>query len=367
MTSNRQPLPRFRRELARIAPYRVSNPPTRHKLNQNESDLELPQELRRRILRRLERSDWRRYPDYPPTELQTAIARHERLAAGRVLVGHASNELLYALALATLERGTSCLAPAPSYPVTRLAVDLAGATLSTVPLAHDFRYDVDRILSQLRRHRPRMVFLPAPNNPTGSSLDRDAVDAITASAARLRSLVVIDEAYHEFSTVRLRPLLNRHRNLVLLRTLSKAYRIAAFRVGYLLGDREVLDHVERARPPHSIDLLGQIAGLVVFEDPTFIRGEVERVKKERNRFFDALSSLPGVEVFPSEANFLLARVRAAGALYRTLLDSGYLVRAVGLHRSAPRSLKNCLRITIGNAKENREMARIIARHSRGPR
>lgn len=353
-------LPRFRCAVERLAPYRVAMPAHRRKLNQNESAAELPAPLKRRIVQRLARAAWRRYPDYPPTRLQDAIARREGLPAAAVLVGHGSNELLYAAALATLERGGAMLLPAPSYPVARLAAGLAGARTVAVPLGPRFEYEPGRIVAAVRRHRPRLVFLPSPNNPTGGALDPEQADWI---AARCRALLVVDEAYHEFSSLSLRPLLRRHRHLLLLRTLSKAYRIAALRVGYLLGDEQALRRVEVAKPPHSIDLLGQIAGEAILEEPSFIAGEVRRVTKARDLMFEKISALAGLEVFPSQANFLLVRAGDAAALHATLLAAGILVRPVGLGPAAPESLRGCLRISIGTDADNRAVLRLLTRHA----
>ncbi|MFH0944306.1 MAG: aminotransferase class I/II-fold pyridoxal phosphate-dependent enzyme [Planctomycetota bacterium] len=355
-------LPPFRREISRIMPYRVGNPPHQRKLNQNESALELPDHLREKILRRLRSRGWRRYPEYPAEELTRRIARAERLATTRVLVGHASNELMYAIALATLERGRSLLIPSPSYPVVELAATLAGGQIRRVPLGSGFQYDPDRIVAAIRRHSPRLVFLPSPNNPTGTALDRSAVESV---ARATRSLVVVDEAYREFSDVDLRPLLDRHPNLVLLRTLSKAYRIAALRVGYLLGSAPVLSRIERGKPPHSIDLLGQIAGEEIFENPAFIQEEVERVISERAWLTRELGQLPGARAFPSQANFVLVRLPNARRAFAALLKGGCLVRPVGLAANSPARLKNCLRISIGTRSDNRAVMRILTRRSKG--
>jgi histidinol-phosphate aminotransferase len=331
----------------------VANPPHTIKLNQNESSVELPADLKRKIVRELERRPWARYPDYPPVRLTAAIARRLRIARKRVLVGHGSNELLYALAQATLERGTAVVLPSPSYAVARLAATLAGGRIATFPLDRKFQYDPETVVKAVRRHEPRLVFLPSPNNPTGGSLHAGPVAAVAEAS---RSLVVVDEAYHEFSRIDLLPLLRRHTNLVLLRTLSKACRLAAFRIGYLLGDPAVLHRVERGKPPHSIDLPSQIAGEILFGEETLLRDEIERVIDGRDRLAEALGLLSGVTVFPSDANFLLLRVPNAESTYLYLLRRGILVRRLA---GAGGRLKNCLRVTIGTSFENRAVLQAL--------
>ncbi len=353
MTGRSKGMPPFRREVKRIQPYRVANPIHTIKLNQNESPVELPAGLKKKIVSKLGVSEWSRYPDYPAAALTARIAHAVGVKENQVLVGHGSNELLYALALTTLERGKSILMPAPSYAVAKLAAILAGAKVSTFPLGRDFRFDPAVILEAIRRHRPRLLFLPSPNNPTGSSLQADGIARIVGAT---RSLVVVDEAYHEFSNINLLPLLRRFRNLVLLRTLSKAYRLAALRIGYLLGEKGVLSMVERGKPPHSIDLFSQIAGEALFDEEGLINREVDRVIRERRKMEKELAAMPGITPFPSDSNFLLVKVPDEEALYSHLLRRGILVRRLG----APSGrLKNCLRITIGRKSENRALREAI--------
>lgn len=342
-------LPEFRRELERIPPYRVFTQAHKIKLNQNESAIDLPARLRERILKRLRETSWNRYPDYPARPLESLIAKRIRVARNRVMVGHASNELLYAAALATLERRKTMVTGAPGYPVAKLAATLAGARIVEVPADSRYQYETGPIVAAIRKHDPRLVFLPSPNNPTGSTLSREDVASICDATD---NLVMIDEAYREFSGVAVQSLLGRYRNLVLLRTLSKASRLAAFRIGYLVGDPDVLSQIERAKPPHSIDVPAQIAGETLFASGDILAAEIARVKRERKRVMKAFATLPGVEVFPSRANFFLMRALGAAELDRALLARGILIRAVGAAPTAPRVLQNCLRVSIGTTREN---------------
>jgi len=342
-------LPKMRRELERIDAYRVARHPYRVKLDQNESSVPLPDTVRRRVLKRLGGTPWERYPQHPPRTLQRAIARKERCAARCVLVGHGMNELLYAAALATVERGSKVVMPTPSYPVARLATLLAGARIVRVPLGRDFVWDVDALVKAARTGRPRLVYVASPNNPTGAALRREDVAKLAAST---EALVVVDRAYREFARVNLRPLLETHVNLVLLFTLSKAYRLAGLRIGYALGHPEVIQRLERAKPPHSVDIFAQIAAEEVLSDRRSIAAEVKRIVAERERVAKAIDALPGTRVFPSQANFLLVRFTDGPATHRRLLQRGVLVRRVDSLPDARGRLANCLRITIGTNEEN---------------
>ncbi|NNE09406.1 MAG: aminotransferase class I/II-fold pyridoxal phosphate-dependent enzyme [Gemmatimonadetes bacterium] len=355
-------LPGFRRELERIPPYRVFTPAHEIKLNQNESPIDLPAALREQILIRLRETPWNRYPDYPARPLESLIAKRIRVAKARVMVGHASNELLYATALATLERGKTMVTGAPGYPVAKLAATLAGGRIVEVPADARYQYEVDPIIAAIRKHDPRLVFLPSPNNPTGSTLSRDDVARICDATG---NLVMIDEAYREFSGIAIQALLGRFRNLVLLRTLSKAARLAAFRIGYLVGDPDVLSRIERAKPPHSIDVPAQIAGETLFASRDMLKAEIARVRRERTRVMKSFAKLPGVDVFPSRANFFLIRTEDAADFDKALLAQGILIRAVGAAPTAPPALRNCLRISLGTNRENNALVAAARRYFRG--
>ncbi len=358
MQKHAKPLPPFRRSIRSLEAYRVARPPHRVKLDQNESPVELPAAVRRRILAALAKKRWSRYPDFPPEHLARKIAERERVPAGSVLVGHGSNELLYAAALATLEMGSVMILPTPSYGVAHLAARLAGGRALGVPLDDDFAYSPERIVAAARREKARLLFLPSPNNPTGSLLSKADVRTIAES---VRSLVIVDEAYRDFAQVRLAPLLARHRNLVLLRTFSKAFRLAGLRIGYLLGDEEALLRIERAKPPHSVDVFSQVAAEIALDEEPRIRKGVLAIVRERERIAATLRPLESVRVYPSEANFLLVRVPDGERVFRRLLSAGVLVRFVGLRaaaRGSPRGipidprLRNCLRVTVGTRAEN---------------
>jgi len=350
----------FRREVRRLEPYRVTNPPHRIKLNQNESPVELPGRVKRAIASSLVGERWAHYPDFPPRAVAARIARHLDLPAETVLPGHGSNELIYATVLVTVGKGETMLMPTPSYLLARLPARVAGGRTVTVPLGRRFEYEPDRIVRAIQRANPKLVFLPSPNNPTGTSLTEKAVHQIARSAPH--SLVLIDEAYQEFSDTDLAPLVRQHSNLVLLRTLSKAFRLAGFRIGYLLGSPELLARIELGKPPHSVDRLSQVAVPAVLESYEVIQKGVRRVVRERERVSRALSNITGVDVFPSQANFLLFRVPVGSQAYEGLLSRGILVRNVGEGAGADKRLAGCLRVTIGTKKENDAFLSALSAH-----
>ena len=192
-----------------------------------------------------------------------------------------------------------------------------------------------------------MVVISHPNNPTGN-LDPETflIDVLKATDA----LVLVDEAYFEFSRHTMRPHMARHRNLVILRTFSKAFSLAGMRVGYLLAHEDVITELTKVRQPYSVDRFSQWVAGLVFRDRVMFEAPIREIIRNRDAVLGGLAKLPGVTAFPSEANFVLFRVAQAGAVWRDLLHN-YDILVRDLSR-AP-GLEDCLRVSIGSEGENR--------------
>ena len=338
--------------LSEIQPYRVATPSHRIKLNQNECARELPVAIRRRILGRLREASWRRYPDFPPDGLRRRLARRLRHPRDGILVGNGSNEVLLSAVLATVRRGDRVVVASPGYPVFERLAKLAEARIRRVPLDDELQFRPDALAWEASRARTALVLLASPNNPTGSTLSPDEVSRV---ASATDALVVIDEAYCEFSRYDYRSLLRRTPNLILTRTFSKAFALAGIRLGYALGAPDVIRRLEAATLPFNVDLFSQIAAEEILDEPEVVSARVKEIIAERERVRAALETLPGLRVHPSDANFLLVRFRNGKRVWRGLVQRGILVRDV----SAQPGLEHCLRITIGTRSENDELIRTI--------
>jgi histidinol-phosphate aminotransferase len=215
-----------------------------------------------------------------------------------------------------------------------------------VPLTPSFALDEPELLARAARCTPRLSVFASPNNPTGNLFDRGVMERYLRAAP---GIVVIDEAYHDFAGASVVDLLPGNRNLVILQTLSKI-GLAALRLGILLADAKVVAELNKVRLPYNVGSFSQIAAQTVLENPVFLEGQIRAILEERARVAAALATLPGITVFPSDANFLLLRTdRPSRAVFEALRQRGVLVRDLG---GTPGLLFGCLRVTVGVRAEN---------------
>jgi histidinol-phosphate aminotransferase len=233
----------------------------------------------------------------------------------------------------------------PSFVMFRMIATLCGVRFAGVPLEADFSLDADRLVAAMAEHRPALVFIAYPNNPTGNLFDAAAIARIIEAAP---GLVVVDEAYHAFAGRSFMPRLRDHPNLLVMRTLSKS-GLAGLRLGLLAGRDAWLTHVDKVRLPYNINVLTQLVAEQVLRHEALLAQQAAAIRAERTRLFAELGHLPGVRAFPSDANFILFRVAAAQRVFNDLKRQGVLIK--NLHGSHP-ALAECLRVTVGTPAEN---------------
>jgi len=315
-------------------------------LNANESAWANPADTQARC---------RRYPEPQPEALRAALAALYGVAPERLLVGRGSDEAIDLLVRTACVPGRDAvLVTPPVFGMYAVSARLQGAPLVEVPLldtAEGLVLDTDAVVSAVRGGPVKLVFLCSPSNPGGVAIPPEQVAAV-AEAARGRALVVVDEAYVEFSdTPSATALLPRYGHLVVLRTLSKAHALAAARIGVAVGDPDLVAILRRCQAPYPVPAPCAELALagVSPEALAATRARIATVRAERARMREALAGLPGVRrVYPSDANFLLVRFADAQAAFDALLAVGVVVRD---QRAAP-GLGDALRITIGTPEQN---------------
>ena len=317
------------------------------KVNQNENPWDLPAELKQRVLDEALARSWNRYPDFDPRELLEALGRFASWRTDGILAGNGSNELIEAVLMVTVGAGTPVVIPDPTFSLYALLTETLGGRPVRVRLGADFEYDVDELIRAQHEHRASVVIACSPNNPTGTMLS-------PADVARLcresDALVVVDEAYHEFSGQSVAPLLHDHTNLIVLRTFSKAMGMAGLRVGYLLASPELVAEINKARLPYNLNFFSQAAALAVLAAPATVEANVERLVRARGALFQELAAIPGVRPYRSHANFILFALggRLPSDVFQAILGDGVLIRDV----SATPALSDCLRVSVGTDDEN---------------
>ncbi len=288
-----------------------------------------------------------RYPDSEAPLLRGALARHLRVTPEEVVVGNGSNELLELLVRTFCAGGEHVVFGEPAFVVYRLACLAQGVPHSAVPLDAGYRHDLPAMARAITP-ATRLVFIANPNNPTGTHVGREALRVFLAAIPR-DVIVVLDEAYCEYAEAGDYPngldFREQHPRTVVVRTFSKIYGLAGFRVGYAVMPAELAGYVHRVRAPFNVSSVGQAAGVAALEDREHLLRSRELNRAEKIFMRGRLEGL-GLHVVPSEANFLLVDVaRPANAVYEALLGHGIIVRAIP-------PLPSMLRITLGTRIEN---------------
>jgi histidinol-phosphate aminotransferase len=319
------------------------------KLDAMENPHRLPLPLQAELGARLGAVALNRYPGQRVDELRQALAAYAKMPHGfGIMLGNGSDELISLLAMACDVPGGSILAPLPGFVMYGMSAQLQGLKFVGVDLTADFELDEQAMLAAIARHQPSIIYLAYPNNPTANLWDDAVLERIIEAAP---GLVVIDEAYQPFSSRSYIDRVARHSHVLLMRTLSK-FGLAGVRIGYLLGPMALVAEFDKVRPPYNVSVLNCEAALFALEHADVFAAQASALRGERARLQLALSDLPGVRAWPSDANMVLARFPDAQRTFDGLKARGVLVKNVaGMHPL----LANCLRLTVGTADENTQM------------
>lgn len=342
-------LRRIKPRVRALGRYSLEPHRARIKLNQNESPYDVPEAVKARIAERLRARPWNRYPPFVPESFLSAVADFTGWPAEGVLVANGSNELIQASLAVTVAPGTSVVVPEPTFTLYRLMTGINGGDFVGVPLTAELRFDVERIVRQARESDAGVIVLCAPNNPTGSGLSREEILRIHDATD---AILLLDQAYVEFGGYDAVELLWGRPRLVVLRTFSKAMAMAGLRAGYLLADPSVAAEIAKAKLPYNVNFFTEVAAAEVLRARAEMSALVSLIVEQRDCILRRLRKLPGLTVYPSEANFVLFRVghprMTHREVFRRLLDEhGILIRDV----SAYPLLDGCLRVNAGTAAE----------------
>lgn len=343
-----------RDELRGKSPYGAPQLDVPVRLNTNENPYPLPEPLVERITERVREAarNLNRYPDRDAVQLRTELAKyltttgHHPLGVENVWAANGSNEVIQQLLQTFGGPGRAALGFEPSYSMHALIARGTGTGWISGPRGADFTIDLPAAERAIAEHKPDVVFITTPNNPTGNAVPPETVLALyEAAQAAKPSMVVVDEAYIEFSHGdSLLPLLEGRPHLVVSRTMSKAFGAAGLRLGYLAADPAVVDAVQLVRLPYHLSAVTQATALAALEHTDTLLGYVEQLKAERDRLVAELRAI-GYEVTESDANFVqFGRFEDTHGAWRRILDRGVLVRDNGV--------PGWLRVTAGTPEEN---------------
>ena len=319
------------------------------KLDTMENPFLLPAPLRTELGRRLAELALNRYPAERGDVLRARLADHAHMPDGcDIVLGNGSDELISLLTLACHVPGNTVVAPVPGFVMYEMSAKLQGLPFVGVPLTADFELDLPAMLAAVREHKPALVYLAYPNNPTANLWNDAAIDAIIEAAP---GLVVMDEAYQPFAARDSMERLKRHEHVLLMRTMSK-FGLAGVRIGYLIGRKALIAEVNKLRPPFNISVLNCETALFALEHADEYARQAATIRRERDALQGILRAIPGVTPYPSDANMLLARVPDSKRAFEGMKARGVLVKNVSFLHPL---LDNCLRLTVGTPEENVKM------------
>jgi histidinol-phosphate aminotransferase len=333
------------------------------RLNTNESPTAPPESWRREWLDAVAGIAWHRYPDRGAAGLRAAIAALHGVEASQVFVANGSNEVLQTLLLTYAGPGRGVLTFEPTYQLHAHIARITGASVVECERAADFTLDADEAVAAVARVRPAVTFLCSPNNPTGLVEPSTTVVALADRARAVGGLLVVDEAYGQFTETSALSLVRDDATVVVTRTFSKTWSMAAARLGYLVGPSWVVAELDKVVLPYHLDAAKQLAGELALRHVDEMEARVAAIVAERERLVAAMGGLD-LDVVPSGANFVLFRPRrhSGREIWQRLLDAGVLVRDCS---GWPR-LADCLRVTIGTVDEDDAFLRALADALDGP-
>ena len=293
---------------------------------------------------------YNRYPDPLQREVKSALKKVKGVPEEMIFLGNGSDEAIDLAYRVFCNPGRdNVVAIAPTYGMYQVCADINDVEYRTVLLDENFDFQAEKLLAACDANT-KIIWICSPNNPTGNSLNRDEILKVIE---RFEGIVIVDEAYIDFAQqMSLRQELPSHPNLIILQTMSKAWGSAAIRLGMAFASKEIVDIYNKVKYPYNVNLLTQQQALEMLKDPFEIDKYVKILLTERTRLMQAFQELPICEqIYKTDANFFLARMTDANAIYNYLVDKGIIVR----NRNKIQLCQNCLRVTIGNRTENNEL------------
>ncbi len=337
----------YRSGLAEMPSYDVTERDWRLKLNANEAPTSLPPLVEERVMSRLSRVAFNRYPNQEMADLITQVAQNYSLREEQVFFGNGSSEIIEKLFYVFGGTGHKIVYPEPSFSMYGIYTKAADAKGIPVGLEEDYSLDREKFVRAVRDNNAVLAVVCNPNNPTGNLISLDDIDYI---ARNIDCAFIVDEAYLEFAgeDASASSLLSKYPHLVVARTFSKAYGLASARVGYMMADGAVVEMTKKAFMPYHLNVLSLVTADIVYQMRDEFAPRTYMLRNECRRVGEELKKIKGMTVYPSFTNFILVKTQCAAELNERLVERGIGVRSFG---NAPR-LENCLRVSMGTREDN---------------
>ncbi len=322
---------------------------TKYKLDANENPYDVPAVLKKAILKKAQRIPFNRYPDAATVTLKKNISKYLGVKTENIFVGNGSDEIIEYLMQTFVEQGDTVIVPTPTFEMYRIIGVINGAKIIELPLDKKFDIDEKAIITAVKKTKAKFVFLAYPNNPTGNCFSENKIMKIIEG---VDCFVVLDEAYYDFSGRSFLKCLKRHKNLIILRTFSKAFSMAALRMGYMIADRETVAAVNKVRLPYNINSLSQFVAVELLKaDRTKV---LEIIIKERKKLYALIKEK--YECVDSNANFIFLKPKTPSKAQKVFEAQSISVRVFTAGPAA-----GWMRLTVGTPAENKLVRQILKR------
>ena len=348
----------IRPQVRALSAYHVPEVGNLIKLDAMENPYTWPKPLIDEWLEVLRDAKWNRYPDPHACDLKILLRATLNVPQGMdIMLGNGSDELIQIIAMAVAAPGRAVLTPEPYFSMYRMIAAVTGLEFVGVPLnADDYSLDMPAMRAAIIRHRPAVVFLSYPSNPTGNLFDEQQVCELIEISP---GLVVVDEAYNAFAGSTFMSRLAQYDNLLVLRTLSKM-GLAGLRMGVLTGSPAWLNELDKIRLPYNISVLTQASAEFALRHYDVLEAQAAKLRDNREQLLTALRALTGIMVYPSRANFILFRVPTgrASQIFESIKAQGVLIKSM---HGASALLADCLRVTVSTPEENQAFLKALER------
>lgn len=320
-------------------------------LDVNEMPFDLSESLKQAVLKEFNLVQWNRYPDIYCHKLRIALGKYVQKDYEMIAVGNGSDELISLALRALVRAGDSIMTIEPTFSMYSFYAKLNGIKVLNFNFEDRFELDIVRLKETLKIEKPKMLILCNPNNPTGNCIDIQDIKYIISD---YDGYLMLDEAYYEFYGVSGIGLLEDYKNVIILRTLSKAFGLAGLRVGYAIASKNIIESIFAVKSPYNVNSLTQAAALKVLENIAEVKEKIEYIKSERERMYNQLNTIKDLMVYPSKANFLLIKSSYSEQISKRLKEKNIKIR-----HFENSMLKNFIRVSIGTREENDQFLEVL--------
>jgi len=340
-----------RKNIKGLAAYSPGLFKAKYKMDANENPYDLPASVKKTILTGMQKIQFNRYPDSYAKELRNKIARKNRVKPENIVFGNGSDEIINYLLQVFCGPGEAIIVPTPTFEMYKIGGIINGNKVIEVPLDGNFDIDSGRIIKLANKSKAKIIFIASPNNPTGNCFSKEKILDIIEST---NSLVVVDEAYLEFSGCTLINYLKKNKNLIILRTFSKLYS-AAIRLGYMIADKKIIEAINKVRLPYNINSFSQGAALEILKLGSYIKSRAGLIISERKKIYAALKDK--YRIVKSNSNFFFIKLNKGTEESKKYFQKNSF--SIRIFRSGP--AKGWMRLTIGTPEENKAVIKLLLR------